>query len=117
MLKKVTDECRSYNYFSNNASGYHHIVHNHGHGQFGFGDESTSHIENLWSVFKQKMKKIYNIRPSQNITLFIREIEFRLTISNLNDNSKIKELFSILSYIDNNTGFKLYPLDDFKIFE
>ncbi len=42
------------------------------------------------------MKKIYNICPSQNITLFIREIEFRITISNLNDNSKIKELFQFL---------------------
>ena len=33
-------------------SGYIHIVHNHGHGQFGYGDESTSHIENLWAFFK-----------------------------------------------------------------
>ena len=63
------------------------------------------------------MKKIYNICPSQNINHFLREIEFRLTISNLNDNAKINELFSIFSYIANTTGFKLYPLDDFKIIE
>ena len=55
------------------------------------------------------MKKIYNICPSQYITLFIREIEQRLTISYLNDNSKIKEMFSFFSYIDNTTYFKLYP--------
>ena len=63
------------------------------------------------------MKKIYNICSSQNITLFIREIEFRLTIFNLNENSKIKELFSIFTYIANTTSFNLYPLDDFKILE
>ena len=42
----ITDAWNGYNYFSNIAAGYLHIVHNHEHGDFEFGDESTSHREN-----------------------------------------------------------------------
>lgn len=105
-----------YNSFSSANSGYIHIVHKHGHGQFGFG-KSTSHIENLWAIFKQKIKKIYNIIPSQNFPLYFREIEFRIIISHKTDDTKIKELFSIFEYISNTADFILYPIEDFIIMD
>ena len=106
-----------YNSFSSANSGYIHIVHNHGYDQFGYGDEFASHIENLWAIFKQKIKKIYNIIPSQNFPLYLREIEFRIIISHKTDDTKIKELFSIFEYISNTADFILYPIEDFIIMD
>lgn len=43
----ISDAWAGYNWISSPNSGYVYIVHNHGHGLFRYGDESTSHIKNL----------------------------------------------------------------------
>ena len=43
----ITDVWSGYNWISQPNSGFHHIIHNLGHGQFGYADESTSHIKQL----------------------------------------------------------------------
>lgn len=45
----ISDGWQGYSWISEPNSGYYHITHVHGHGQFGYGNESTSHIEQLWS--------------------------------------------------------------------
>lgn len=58
-------------------------VHNHGHGDFGHGQNSTSHIEQYWSQLKANIHQMYNIVPKSNINLYIRESEFRISKHNL----------------------------------
>ena len=43
----TTDAANCYNFLNQNESRYIHHVHNHGHGNFGAGLDSTSHIEQL----------------------------------------------------------------------
>ena len=86
-------------------SVYTHIRYVHGHGQFGYGDESTSHIEQLWSVLKTIFKRIYVTIPSNYFNLFLREIEWRYLISIKNDTEKLKELLDIFDYVTNTANF------------
>ena len=96
-------------------SGYTHIVYNHGQGQFGFGNLSTSHIEQLWSVLKGLFKSIYISIPCEYFNLFLREIKWRYTISKKNDLQKITDLCEIFDYISNTTNFNLYELNSFDV--
>ena len=80
--------------FLSQLDGYDWDVHNHGAGDFGFGISSTSHVEALWHQIKSKIKKMYNSIPSINFLLFLREAEWRINNSKLNDEQKIIEFFS-----------------------
>ena len=46
-----------YNWLDSNQSGYVHRKHIHGAHDFGYGMESTSHIESLWLQLKLLIKK------------------------------------------------------------
>ena len=65
---------------SSQDSQYSHSIHNHSHGDFGKGLDSTAHIEQLWSQLKQIIKQIYYIIPLEKYFLFIREAEFSINI-------------------------------------
>ena len=45
----ITYAWRSYNFLDNADSEIQHLVHNHGHGDFGYGQNSTSLVEQYWS--------------------------------------------------------------------
>ena len=92
-----------------------HITHVHAHGIFGYGDESSSHMEQLWSVLKTLFRRIYVTIPSENFTLFLREIEIRYLITNKNDNEKLKELLEVFDYINSTVNFNLYDLDSLNL--
>ena len=76
--------------------------------QFEYGHESTSHIEQLWSVLKTIFRTIYLTIPCINFTLFLKEIECRYLISNKNDDAKIKELLDLFDYVSATSKFNLY---------
>ena len=57
--------------------GYQHLSHNHGGGDFGYGNQSKSHIESILGILKAKIKSVYNIIPSKNLLHFVRETEFK----------------------------------------
>ena len=59
----ITDGLTSYNFLDRIDSGYTHIKFVHGGGDFGFGRESTSHIESIWSQIKAKIKDTYYTIP------------------------------------------------------
>ena len=44
----ISDNWAGYHWLNNPINGYIHHVHSHGHGDFGIGTDSTSHIEQLW---------------------------------------------------------------------
>lgn len=73
----ITDAALCYNWLNDIISGYTHHAHNHGHGEFGEGLDSTSHIEQLWHHLKSLIKNIYSSIPSINFALFLREVEWR----------------------------------------
>ena len=79
----VTDGWSGYNYISRVNSGYSHSIHNHGHGDFGVGLDSTSHIEGIWSRLKTILKQIYYVIPNEYIHLFIREAGFRIKVNSV----------------------------------
>ena len=99
----------------NPNSGFHRIIHVHGLHDFWHGAESTSHIEQLWSVLKTLFRRIYVTVPSENFNIFLREIEFRYLITNKNDNDKLKELLEIFDYVNSTVNFKLYDLDSLNL--
>lgn len=54
----VTDNWEGYNFLDNDdSSTWPHEEYNHGHGNFGEGDHSTSHIESTWAYLKKYIKK------------------------------------------------------------
>ena len=90
-LKKIIEKHvmngNSYKFLDDANSSYYHIKYNHGSGHFGY----SSRIEGVWGEFKALFKKIYSSILSKNLLYFIREMEFRRIIKNLNlDNKLIK---------------------------
>ena len=70
---------------------------------------------NYGRVLKTLFRRIYVTIPSENFTLFLREIEFRYLITNKNDNEKLKELLEVFDYINSTVNFNLYDLDSLNL--
>ena len=103
----VTDDFASYRWLDDPSSGYAHSVHNHGHGNFGSGLDSTSHIEALWSNLKSLIKTVYTVIPKENFSLFLREAEFRRNFKKFNNNNIMKEYDEIAKYVNDVYGGKI----------
>lgn len=86
------DGWRGYDFLDNDIN-FTHETHNHGAGDFGLGERSTSHIESLWAEIKREFFSIYGIIPMNNFIYFLREIEFRVIIKKQGDAEKIKPFF------------------------
>ena len=69
-------------------------MHVYGGGDFGFGINSTSHIESILSQLKSILKNIYYIIPHNNFNLLLREAEWRQINRNKNLDEKIVEFFA-----------------------
>ena len=63
-----------------NNFGYIRLEYNHGAGDFGFVNESTSHAENLWNVLKTDMISTYFDIQNKKFLLFIKEAEYKIRI-------------------------------------
>ena len=80
---------------------YHHSVRKFGHSDFGYGYESTSHIESVCGNLKNIIKRIYYPIPNNNFVLFLKEAEFRREISGFANNIKWQNFVDIMNYISN----------------
>ena len=89
------DGWNGYIFLDNNIS-FTHEEHLHGGGDFGYGSYSTSHIEGLWNYIKKIFIRIYYIMPRFHLLLYLREIEFRINISQGDFNNTKKILKEIL---------------------
>ena len=87
-------------------------IHHHRGGDFGFGINITSHIENLWANLKYQIKNIYNKMPVHNFIYFFRESEFRLIIVNKNTESKLKYFKKIKKLVNEINGYDFYLEDE-----
>ena len=92
-------------------NNYIHSVHKHGHGDFGYGQESTSHIEAAWGNLKSIIKNLYYSVPNSNFILFLHEEECRCSLSWFSDIKKWSEFMDVLNYIANMEINNLYNLD------
>ena len=109
----VTDNAICYNFLTNVDSGYNHLIHTHGHGDFEDGIDSTSHIEQLWKHLKQLITEIYNIIPRNNFVLFLGEAEWRRNFSKF-DAKKISEITAFedaAKYVYYVSGTLLYDMN------
>lgn len=95
----ITDGWPGYLFLNAPDSGYIRYSHIHNLGPFGFGFQSTSHIEGLWNHLKKKIKKIYHIIPNKNIMKFIREAEYKYINRTNNYDEKIKDFFDCIKLI------------------
>ena len=86
---------------------YHHSVRKFGHSDFGYGYESTSHIESVCGNLKNIIKRIYYPIPNNNFVLFLKEAEFRREISGFANNIKWQNFVDIILAI---LIFKIYIL-------
>ena len=87
----ISDGWADYGFLNSPNSGYSHITHIHLVGSFGFGVESTSHIEAIWNIIKGSIKTIYHFIPSTHVMHFVREAEYRYKIRDKTENEKIKD--------------------------
>ena len=56
----VSEGWSTYSFLNNINSGYNNLTFNHGHGNFGHGINTTSHIEGFYGFMKNTMIKIYH---------------------------------------------------------
>ena len=62
-IRIVHDILAGYNWLENDIN-YENSPHCHDHGNFGYGLDSTSHIESFWSNFQLKIKQLYYQIPN-----------------------------------------------------
>ena len=105
----VSDQWAGYNFLDLPDSGYRHFSHNHGDGSFGLGLQSTSHIESIWGVLKQKIHVTYNSFPSKKIMHFLKEAEYKYKIRNMSTDLKIKDFFGCWDLLSTLADEELEP--------
>ena len=110
----ITDGWAGYSFLDEPGSGYRRIPHIHGGGDFGYGLQSTSHIESIWSQIKSKLKETYHIYPHGIFMTFVREIEFKIKANAMTDEQKIKNFFDCYDLSENVEDAAL--LNDTRIF-
>ena len=91
--KLITDGWAGYS-FIDDLPGYTREVHIHGASDFGYGVNSTSHVESIWSQLKAIIKSIYYIIPHKNFLFYLREAEWRIKNKRRTLDEKIKEFFA-----------------------
>ena len=79
-------------------NNYIHSVHNHG--EFCYGQESTSHIEAVWANLKSYYKNLYYSVSNANFILFLREAKFRRSLSGFSYFRKWSEFMNVLNIVN-----------------
>lgn len=97
----IIDGWHGYDFMDLPNSGYLRSKHIHGGGDFGYGRDSTSHIESIWAQIKAKLKETYHSIPSKSFLSFVREIEYKLKTRHLNIEEKIKNFFECFNTTQN----------------
>lgn len=111
--KIVTDGWLGYSFLDDDDNSvWEHEIHHHGGGDFGFGSNSTSHIENCWANLKYQIKSIYNKIPKANFIFFLREAEFRLFVSKKNNEKKLEYFKKMLKYVYEVNNFNFFTEEE-----
>ena len=113
----VKDGWGAYNWMNSFNSGYWRVIHIHGHHDFGYGTESTSHVESVWGGLKQKLREFYMAVKTDNFILFLKEMEFRKKVAQKNHNDIIRKLQFLINHIDSTVKFALFEKEDLEDFE
>ncbi len=59
-----------YNFLNNDNSPYYYMTFNHGAGNWGYGNYSASHVDQILSVLKSLIKRTYYTIPSKGFYFF-----------------------------------------------
>ena len=101
----ISDGWSGYNFLNDENSGYHHISYNHGAGNWGVGEYSTSHIESMWAYLNKSIKKIYYSIPSKGFYYFLKQEAFRYINCDKNEQQLLYIIRNILKFNFNSNGF------------
>ena len=89
----ISDAWLGYSFLNDVNSGYIHSIHVHGQNDFGFGLDSTSHVESIWGILKHELKSLYTTIRYHNFLYFLREIKFKYKYRALSNEKKIEKFF------------------------
>lgn len=81
----------------------------------GIGSHSTIHIENYWVKLKRLLIRTYGIIPKKNYTLFVKEIEFCINISDKSRNEQKEILKNIFKNIFEHNQFEILRIYNYYI--
>ena len=110
----ISDGWNAYSFLNDPHSGYRHSVHVYGRNDFGFGLDSTNHIESIWGILKLELKRVYTTIRSKNFLYFLCESEFKYKNKTLSNEEKLEKFFEIYCLlIDSEVEFDLLKSDDF----
>ena len=68
-------------------------------GNFGTGFQRTSHIESVWGHLKSIIKNIYYSITNRSFILFLREAEFRRSMTKFYSDNKWQEFIEVLNLL------------------
>ena len=89
-------------------------MHVHGQRDFGFGFDSTSHVEDVWGILKQELKNLYVKIRFHNFLYYLWESEFKYKYRNLSNEKKLEQFFAYYNLIkDSDYDFDSLKSDDF----
>ena len=94
-----------YNFLDDENSLWTHEPHVHGTGDFGYSLHSTSHIEQFLGQLKKMIKKIYSVFPKIGYIYFVREAEFRYSLSKIDAPKIEKKLYKLFKFIYELCGY------------
>ena len=97
----ITGGWSAYNFLDMPNSGYLRSRHVHGGGDFGYGRDSTSHMEYIFAQLQAKLKETYHSIPSKSFLSFVREIDFKIKTRNLNIEDKLINFFECFNTTQN----------------
>lgn len=66
----IFDGWNGYSFQDEPGSGYRQSIHIHGRKDFGIGLDFTSHIESIWGILKQEIKRVYITICSKKFCIF-----------------------------------------------
>jgi len=69
----VSDQWPGYNFLSLPDSGYRHFSHNHSNGAFGFGLQSTSHIESIGVCISKRFMQLTILFPQKKLCISLKK--------------------------------------------
>ena len=93
----ITDGFQEYNFLT--ELGKRRLQHDHGRNYWGYGNQSTSHSENIWNVLKAEIQQTYRSIQNKDFYYILREAEFKYKNRSKSSIEIINEFFDCYNLI------------------
>ena len=93
----ITDGWRAYNFLT--ELGYCRLKHDHGRNDWGYGNESTSHSQNIWNDLQAEIQQTYRSIQNKDFYYILRKAEFKYKNRSKSNIEIINEFFGCYNLI------------------